>query len=62
MSSAAVWTVMGCSSRCALVVQPVIAVLSRSRLMTCSRRASQSSPIIPTPASGWIVTSHPVQR
>ena len=45
-----------------MAVHPVIAVLSRSRLMVWSRRASQSNPIIPTPASGWIVTSHPVHR
>ena len=30
--------------------------------MACSRRESQSRPIIPTPASGCRVISHPVHR
>jgi hypothetical protein len=45
-----------------VVVQPVMAVASRRRLTAASRRWSQSRPIMPTPASGWRVSSHPVHR
>ena len=51
-----------CSAWWRVPVQPLIAVASRSRAMACSRRESQSRPIIPTPASGCRVISHPVHR